>query len=395
MGMWVGIGRKARRCYGFDEVAIVPGSITLDPCDVSTQWRIGDLSFNMPIIAAAMDGAVDVKFAAELGRLGGLAVLNLEGIQTRYESDQKIKSLISSIIGRENATETIQEIYKEPIKEELIHSRIQEFRNYKFPYNTIYDMKLAVSCTPVNAYRFSEIAQKAGADIFVVQSTVTTPQHFSRSYTSLNFASLRKSVSIPLIVGNVVSYKTAYDFMELGIDGILVGIGPGAACTTRGVLGLGVPQVTSTADVAAARDLYYKKYGRWVSVITDGGMTCSGDICKAFASGADAVMIGSLFTQALEAPGQGHHWGMAMPHNSLPRGTKIKTGVSGTIDQILYGPSTKDDGTQNLVGALRTCMGNCGAANIREMQMVELIIAPSIKTEGKSFQRNQGIGMGK
>jgi len=386
MGMWVGRGRKARRCYGFDEIALVPGKITINPNDVDVKWKLRELEFEIPILAAAMDGVVDCKFAIEMGKLGGLAVLNLEGVQTRYENPQEAIDMIINAEMQES-TRVIQEVYSKPIREDLIAKRIEEIKAG--------GVKVAVSSIPMRAERFGQIAQEAGADVFVVQSTVTTVRHYSTEYETVDFYKLRKQITIPLIIGNCVTFDATVELMETGADALLIGVGPGAACTTRGVLGIGVPQVTATADAAAARDFYYKQTGRYVPVITDGGMSVGGDICKAFASGADAVMVGSAFTRAKEAPGRGYHWGMAMPHAALPRGTKIQTKVSGSLKQILFGPAELDDGSQNLIGALKTSMGNCGARNIREMQMTELIIAPAIKTEGKIFQQVQRVGMGK
>lgn len=386
MGMWVGRNRKARRCYGFDEIALVPGQVTINPNDVDISWKISGKKYDTPIIAAAMDGVVNTRFAIEMGKLGGLAVLNLEGIQTRYEKPDEIYNRISAAPNDE-ATKLVQNIYLEPIKEELIYVRIREIKSAGVP--------AVVSAIPQKAYQYGKIAQEAGADIFVVQSTVTTVKHISKEYESVDFERLCRELSIPVMVGNCVTYKTTLDLMETGIAAVLIGIGPGAACTTRGVLGIGVPQVTATCDAAAARDDYFKKTARYVPIITDGGMNTGGDICKAFACGADAVMVGSAFAKAKEAPGRGFHWGMATPHANLPRGTRIKVGTTGTLKQILYGPADLDDGSQNLIGALRTSMGNCGATNIREMQQTELIIAPAIKTEGKIFQQSQRVGMGK
>ncbi|MCB1195656.1 GuaB3 family IMP dehydrogenase-related protein [bacterium] len=386
MGMWVGRGRKARRCYGFDEIALVPGDITINPDEVDTSWNIGGLKINVPILAAAMDGVVDTEFAIKMGKMGGIAVLNLEGIQTRYENpDQVLKSIATA--SPDEATKLVQNLYKEPIKKDLISKRISAIKKAGVP--------AAVSSIPQRAEEFGQIAQDAGADIFVVQSTVTTVQHISTAYKTLNFENFCKKMKISVVVGNCVTYKVALALMEAGINGLLVGIGPGAACTTRGVLGIGVPQVTATADCAAARDFYYKLSGRYVPIITDGGMTTGGDICKAFASGADAVMIGSAFARSKEAPGRGFHWGMATPHANLPRGTRIQVGTTGTLEQILFGPADLDDGTQNLMGALQTSMGNVGARNIREMQLTEIIIAPTIQTEGKVFQAAQRVGMRK
>jgi len=386
MGMFIGIGRKARRSYGFDEVSLVPGEITIDPNDVDISTEIGGKRYEIPILAAAMDGVVDTKFAIAMGKLGGIAVLNLEGVQTRYENPDEIFERIASANPNE-ATKLVQEIYQEPIKEELIEKRIEEIKIAKVP--------AVVSSIPNKAERFGDIAQNAGADLFVVQSTVTTVRHISLNYKSLDFEKFCKKIKIPVIAGNCVTYKVALELMKTGIDALLVGIGPGAACTTRGVLGIGVPQVTATADCAAARDFYFKTKKKYVPIITDGGMSTGGDICKAIASGADAVMVGSAFARAEEAPGKGYHWGMATPHTNLPRGTRIYVGTSGTIEQILYGPADIDDGSQNLVGAIRTSMGSVGAKTLKEFQLTELIIAPSIQTEGKVFQKAQRIGMGK
>lgn len=386
MGEWIGIGRKARRCYGFDEIALVPGEVTVNPNEVDTSWQIGEKKYEVPIIAAAMDGVVDCKFAKEMGRLGGLAVLNLEGVQTRYENPDEVLNAIASA-SPEKATQLVQGIYLEPIKEKLIGKRVEAIKAS--------GASAIVSSIPQRAERFCEVAQEAGVDIFVVQSTVTTVQHISTEYKTLDFQKFCKKVKVPIIVGNTVSYKTALSLMETGIAGLLVGIGPGAACTTRGVLGLGVPQVTTIVDCAAARDFHYRQHGNYVPIIADGGMTVGGDICKAFACGSDAVMVGSAFARANEAPGRGFHWGMATPHANLPRGTRIHVGTTGSLEQILYGPAQLDDGSQNLIGALRTCMGNLGARNIREMQLANIIIAPSIQTEGKIFQKAQRVGMGK
>jgi IMP dehydrogenase len=330
-----------------------------------------------------MDGVVSPRLAIEMGRLGGLAVLNLEGIFARYENPDEVIDRITSA-SLEEATKIIQGIYGEPIKEELIHKRISEIKKGGGP--------VMVSAIPQRAERFAKIAEEAGADFFVVQSTVTTARHVASEYTPMDLRELKKHLSIPLIVGNTVTYEACLELMQCGADALLIGVGPGAACTSREVLGLGVPQVTATADSAAARDFYYKRTGRYVPIITDGGMTTGGDICKALASGADAVMIGSAFARAQEAPGRGYHWGMATPHSNLPRGTRIRVGVSGPLEQILFGPAFTEDGTLNLVGAIRTCMGSVGAMNIKELQQTELIIAPSIKTEGKVFQRAQKLG---
>ncbi|RLE10536.1 GuaB3 family IMP dehydrogenase-related protein [Candidatus Aerophobetes bacterium] len=379
---YIGIDRRARRAYGFDEVALVPGDETIDPQDVDISWQVGEISFKIPILAAAMDGVVDVNFAIEMGKLGGLAVLNLGGIQTRYENPQKvIEEIIHS--SPKEAVEIIQKIYKEPIKEELIEKRISQIKKAGVP--------AAVSCIPQQAKDFGPIAQEAGADIFIVQATVATARYISSSRKALEFKSFCEQMSIPVIAGNCVTYKAAYQLMETGIDAILVGVGPGAACTTREVLGVGVPQVTATIDVAAARDDYYKRSGRYISIITDGGMRTGGDICKALASGADAVMIGSAFARAKEAPGKGYHWGMATSDENLPRGARVWVGTTGTLKEILYGPARLDDGSQNLAWAIKMSMSYCGAFNIRQMHKVEMVIAPAIKSEGKFFQEIQRI----
>ena len=333
-----------------------------------------------------MDGVVDVKFAIKMGKLGGIAVLNLEGVQTRYSNPDEVLDRIAKATPEE-ATKLVQSIYLEPIKEKLISKRIEEINKAGVP--------AVVSTIPQNAERFASIAQEAGCDIFVVQSTVCSVKHISNEYKALDLHKFCKKTGIPVIIGNCVTYEMTLGLMKTGASAILVGIGPGAACTTRGVLGIGVPQVTATCDAASARDGYYKKTKRYVPIITDGGMRTGGDICKAFACGADAVMVGSAFARAGEAPGRGYHWGMATPHFNLPRGTRIKVGIAGTLDEILFGPARVDDGSQNLMGALSTSMGSVGAKNIKQMHRSELIIAPSIQTEGKIFQVVQRVGMGK
>jgi IMP dehydrogenase len=386
MGMYVGIGRKARRCYGFDEIALVPGEITLNPSETDTSWEIAGHRFTVPIIASAMDGVVDVRFAIAMGKMGGLAVLNLEGVQTRYEDPSEVLTEIAEA-SPEEATHLVQGLYTSPIQEKLITKRVREIKDAGVP--------AIVSSIPQKAVRFGKIAADAGVDFFVVQSTVTTVQHLSTEYETLDFAHFCRTMPVPVVVGNTVTYNVSLALMEAGIDGLLVGIGPGAACTTRGVLGIGVPQVTATIDSAAARDFHFKKSGKYVPVITDGGMSKGGDICKALACGADAVMVGSAFARAEEAPGRGFHWGMATPHANLPRGTRIRVGTTGTLEEILLGPARVDDGSQNLVGAIQTSMGTIGARNIREFQLTEIIIAPSIGTEGKLLQKTQHVGMGK
>jgi len=386
MAEWIGIGRRARRCYGFDEIALVPGARTVNPNEVDTSFEFGGKKFKIPILAAAMDGVVDVKFAIEMSRLGGIAVLNLDGIQTRYENPDTVLEEIAKATPAK-ATELIQSVYTTPIKEKLVTKRVSEIKKAK--------ATAVVSCIPANADKFSKLAIDAGADIFVIQSTVTTTKHISTQYKTLDLHKFCKSIKIPVILGNCVTYETTLELMDTGASGLLIGVGPGAACTTRGVLGIGVPQVTATVDAAGARDFYFKRTGKYVSIITDGGMNRGGDICKAFACGADAVMIGSSFARAQEAPGRGFHWGMATSHVNLPRGTRIQVGTTGGLKDILLGPAKVDDGSQNLIGALKTSMGSLGATDLKEMHDVEIIIAPSIQTEGKIFQVGQRVGMGK
>jgi IMP dehydrogenase len=390
MGMWIGRNRKARVSYGFDEIALVPGEVTINPAEVDTSFHIpkadgSTIKLPIPILASAMDGVTDVKFCLEMGKLGGLGVINLEGVQTRYDDPAEVLDQIAKAEPKD-VTELIQKAYLEPIKPKLITKRIQELKKA--------GVLAAVSSIPQKAEEFGKIAQDAGVDVFIVQSTVSTVRHISTQYKSLELAKFCQEMKAPIIIGNAVTYSVTLELMKCGVAGVLIGVGPGAACTSRGVLGLGVPQVTATVDCAAARDYYHKKTGRYVPIITDGGMSKGGDVCKALACGSDAVMVGSAFARAKEAPGRGNHWGMATPHANLPRGTRIKVGVTGSLKQILFGPATVDDGSQNLVGAITTCMGNVGAASIREFQETEIIIAPSIKTEGKLFQTVQSVGMG-
>jgi IMP dehydrogenase len=390
MAMFIGRNRKARTTYGFDEIALVPGRVTINPNEVDITFGVPrrnsePLRLAIPILASAMDGVVDVNFAIEMGKLGGLAVLNLEGIQTRYKNPREVLLKVLEA-DKENVTALLQKIYLEPVQEDLIAARIKEIKDA--------GVICAVSSIPQKAERYGQIAQEAGADLFVVQSTVSTVRHISTEYKSLDLGVFCREMRCPVIVGNTVGYEVTLEIIGCGVAGVLVGVGPGAACTSRGVLGLGVPQVTATVDCAAARDHHYKKTGHYIPIITDGGMSKGGDVCKALACGADAVMIGSAFAKAIEAPGKGYHWGMATPHANLPRGTRIRVGTTGPLRQILFGPADVDDGSQNLVGAVTTCMGNVGAANLREFQETEIIIAPSIRTEGKLFQQVQMVGMG-
>jgi IMP dehydrogenase len=378
--------KRARRAYGFDEVALVPGGITINPADVDISANLGALRLPIPILAAAMDGVVNVPFAITMGRLGGLAVLNLDGLQTRYDDPASVLAEIAEA-PPDRVNSRLQAMYQAPVQERLIDERIRAVKREGVP--------VAVSTVPAFAARRARLVQEAGADCLVVQGTVLTARHVSRSYEQLSFERLCADLEIPVVVGNCVEYHTALELMRTGIAGILVGVGPGAACTTRGVLGVGVPQVTATSDVAAAREAYLEESGRRVAVITDGGMRVGGDVCKAFAAGADAVMIGSIFAGAHEAAGHGFHWGMATPDASLPRGTRIQVRRRSGLKEILVGPATVDDGSQNLVGALRASMGVCGARTLRDFQETEMVIAPAIQNEGKLEQQAQRVGMGR
>jgi IMP dehydrogenase len=383
----LGRGKTARRAYGIDEIALVPGNRTLDPSLADTKWSIGNIEREIPIIASAMDGVVDVRMAVRLSQLGALGVLNLEGIHTRYVDPEPILDRIASV-GKDEFVALMQELYAEPIKPELIEKRIQEIKQQ--------GGIAAVSATPAGASKYGEAVAKAGADLFFVQATVVSTAHLSpESLVPLDLAEFCRSMPIPVVLGNCVTYEVTLNLLKAGAAGVLVGIGPGAACTSRGVLGVGVPQATAIADCAAARDDYYKETGNYIPIIADGGLITGGDICKCIACGADGVMIGSPFARAAEAPGRGYHWGMATPSPVLPRGTRIRVATTGSLEQILIGPAGLDDGTHNLLGALKTSMGTLGAKNIKEMQQVEVVIAPSLLTEGKVYQKAQQLGMGK
>lgn len=387
MNIEIGRGKSARRAYGIDEIALVPGQRTLDPSLADTRWQIGGIDREIPIIASAMDGVVDVRMAVLLSELGAMGVLNLEGIYTRYTDPQPILERIASV-GNHEFVSLMQQLYAEPIKPELIGQRIKEIKDG--------GGIAAVSATPAGASKYGLTVAAAGADLFFVQATVVSTAFLSpESVTSLDLTQFCQEMPIPVILGNCVTYEVALNLMKTGAAGILVGIGPGAACTSRGVLGVGVPQATAVADCAAARDEYYRETGKYVSVIADGGLITGGDICKCIACGADGVMIGSPFARATEAPGLGFHWGMATPSPVLPRGTRIRVGTTGTLEQILRGPALLDDGTHNLLGALKTSMGTLGAKDLKEMQQVEVVIAPSLLTEGKVYQKAQQLGMGK
>ncbi|MEL4893901.1 GuaB3 family IMP dehydrogenase-related protein [Crocosphaera sp. Alani8] len=387
MNIIIGRNKSARRAYGIDEIALVPGTRTLDPSLADTAWTIGGIQRNIPILASAMDGVVDVNMAGLLSDLGAIGVLNLEGIQTRYNDPNPILDRIASV-GNTEFVGLMQELYAKPIQPELIKQRITEIKSK--------GAIAAVSLTPAGASQYGEIVAEAGADLLFVQATVVSTAHLSpESINPLDLQEFSQQMPMPVIFGNCVTYEVALNLMKAGAAAVLVGIGPGAACTSRGVLGVGVPQPTAIADCAAARNDFQEQTGRYVPVIADGGIVTGGDICKCIACGADAVMIGSPIARAAEAPGRGYHWGMATPSPVLPRGTRINVGTTGTIEEILTGPAKLDDGTHNLLGALKTSMGTLGAKDLREMQDVEVVIAPSLLTEGKVYQKAQQLGMGK
>jgi IMP dehydrogenase len=370
-----------------DEIALVPGRRTLDPQLADTSWEIGGVQRDIPMIASAMDGVVDVGMAVRLSQMGALGVLNLEGIQTRYADPNPILDQIAQV-DVDGFVTLMQRLYAEPVKPELIRQRVQEIKAQ--------GGIAAVSATPAGASQFGQAVAEAGADLFFIQATVVSTAHLSPdSITPLDLAQFCKDMPIPVILGNCVTYEVTLDLMNAGAAGVLVGIGPGAACTSRGVLGVGVPQATAIADCAAARDDFFKQTGKYIPVIADGGLVTGGDVCKCIACGADAIMMGSPFARAEEAPGRGFHWGMATPSPLLPRGTRINVGTTGTLEQILTGPAKLDDGTHNFLGALKTSMGTLGAKDLKEMQQVEVIIAPSLLTEGKVYQKAQKLGMGK
>jgi IMP dehydrogenase len=375
--------KQLRRAFGFDDVAIVPGGThTINPTLVELSFSIANLQFQLPFVAAAMDGVTDVPMCIGMSKAGGLAVLNLEGVQTRYDDPAPLLREIAEA-PKGDVTALMQKIYTAPIKEHLIGERVRQIKQG--------GGVAAVSATPMNTKKFAALAKEAGVDAFVVQSTVTSARHISTSARGLIFDELVQQMGdTPVIVGNTVTFGATKELMETGIAAVLVGVGPGAACTSREVLGIGVPQVTATIDAAAARDTYYRESGRYVPIITDGGITHGGSMCKAFAAGADAVMLGSILAATEEAPGRGHHWGMATPHGELPRGTRVRVGIDTTLETTLFGPTSRTDGRENLVGALKTAMGTCGARTIRDFQKTEMVIAPSVKTEGKVYQMEQG-----
>ena len=375
--------KELRRVYGFDEVAIVPGEVTVNPELVSTDFPIDGITLKTPVLASAMDAVGSPKFAGEMSDLGGLGVMNLEGVQARYDDPDEVLNQIVTT-PQDEVTGLLQKLYSAPIRHELVGERVEEVKKN--------GAACAVSVTPAKTKELAPVAAEAGADMIVVQSTVTTARHVSNSARGLRFPELLEMLNVPVIVGNCVGYDVALELMDTGIHGVLVGVGPGAACTTREVTGVGVPQVSATLDCAAARDEYYDQTGRYVPIITDGGIRTGGDLCKAFACGADAVMLGTPLAQSEEAPGKGYNWGMANPHPALPRGTRVKVGINGSLREILYGPTSVTDGTQNLMGALQVCMGMIGAETIQDMHEAEVVVAPSIKTEGKHYQLGMVAG---
>ncbi len=385
MEIEIGRGKKARRAYGFDDIAIVPSRRTRDPDDVDVSWKLGPYRFELPLLASAMDGVVSPRTATIIGRLGGLAVLNLEGIFSRYEdADEQLERIAQ--LPKDLATREMQAIYREPIKPELMRARIEEIKAS--------GVVTAGSLTPQRVTEHIDLVLDAGLDVLVIQGTVVSAEHVSKTSEPLNLKEFIAEQPVPVVVGGCASYHTGLHLMRTGAAGVLVGVGPGAACTTRGVLGLGVPQATAIADVAGARSTHMLETGEYVQVIADGGMRTGGDVAKAIACGADAVMIGSPLARAYEAPGRGFHWGMATFHPTLPRGARVQTVQNGSLEEIISGPAHENDGTFNLMGALRTSMATCGYQDVAEFNRAELMIAPALQTEGKLLQTSQGVGMG-
>jgi IMP dehydrogenase len=382
----IGIGKSGRRAYGFDDIAIVPSRRTRDPEDVDVSWQIDAYEFALPLLGSAMDGVVSPRTAIELGRLGGLGVLNLEGLWTRYPDPEPLLAEIAEL-DASLATARMQEIYSAPVQEDLIGRRVEELKAA--------GVTAAASLTPQKVERWHKLALDAGLDILVIQGTVVSAEHVSTRSEPLNLKDFIARYDIPVVVGGCASYSTALHLMRTGAAGILVGVGPGNACTTRGVLGIGVPQATAIADAAGARSRHLEETGRYVHIVADGGMRTGGDVAKAIACGADAVMLGSPLARAEEAPGRGCHWGMATFHADLPRGARVRVDQIGSLREILLGPAIENDGTRNLFGALRTSMATCGYATIKEFQRAEVMVAPSLQTEGKHYQRQQGVGMGR
>ena len=385
MDIEIGIGKTGRRAYGLDDIAIVPSRRTRDPEDIDLTWEIDAFTFGLPLLGSAMDGAMSPKVAIEMGRLGGCGVLNLEGLWTRYEDPEAVYAEVASL-PPEKATRRMQELYQSPVIDDLIVQRIREVKDA--------DVVVAASLTPQKVERWAPRVLEAGLDLLVIQGTVVSAEHVSTTSEPLNLKKFIREFDLPVIVGGCASYSTALHLMRTGAVGVLVGVGPGQACTTRGVLGIGVPQATAIADAAGARMRHLDETGRYVHVIADGGMRTGGDIAKAVACGADAVMLGSPLSSTYEAPGRGYHWGMATFHPDLPRGTRVEVGQIGSLEELLVGPAHENDGRLNLFGALRTSMATCGYQNVKEFQKAEVMVAPSLRTEGKSLQRTQGVGMG-
>lgn len=379
--------KKFDKAYGLNEIALVPTTSTVDPRLVDLSSKIANIELKIPIIASAMDSVVDVDTAVELSQHGALGILNLEGVQTRYEDPKKVLKKIASV-DKADYVSTMQEIYKEQVKDELIIERINKIKKN--------GGQAVVSITPQNAKRLSKLAQKAGADAILIQATVVGANFETvEGGENLDLKQFCEECDIPVFVGNATTYEVALNLMKTGIQGLFIGIGPGAACTTRGVLGIGVPMATAISKTCAARESYLEETGRYVPIIADGGIVNSGDICKAIACGADAVMIGSPLARSSSAPGQGFHWGMATPNALLPRGARINVGQIASLKQILYGPSDSDDGSQNFYDALKTCCATLGVKNLKGLQQVEIIIAPALQTEGKVYQSLQSVGMKK
>ena len=381
----IGRGKSGRRAYGFDDIAIVPSRRTRDPEDVDVSWEIDAFKFELPLLASAMDGVVSPQTAIEIGKLGGLGVLNLEGLWTRYEDPEPFFAEIANLPA-DKATQRMQEIYAEPIKETLVTERIREMKRA--------GIVTAASLTPQRTEQYAKATLAGELDILVIQGTVVSAEHVSKTVEPLNLKKFIREFELPVIVGGTASYQAALHLMRTGAVGILVGVGPGNACTTRGVLGIGVPQATAVADAAGARMRHLDETGVYVHVIADGGMSRGGDIAKAIACGADAVMLGSPLAAAYDAPCSGYHWGMATFHPTLPRGARVHTGKRGTLKEVLLGPAHENDGRMNLFGALRTSMATCGYANVKEFQKAEVMVAPALQTEGKALQHAQGVGMG-
>jgi IMP dehydrogenase len=380
----IGIAKSGRQAYGFDDIAIVPSRRTRYPEDIDISWELDAYKFDLPLMAAAMDGVTSPRSAIRIGELGGLGCLNLEGLWTRYEDPEPVLEEVAAA-EPDKATRRMQELYAEPIKEELIGQRIREIREA--------GVVACASLTPQRVQRYASIVLEAELEILVIQGTVVSAEHVSKTTEPLNLKRFIREFDVPVIVGGCASYSTALHLMRTGAVGVLVGVGPGHACTSRGVLGIGVPQATAIADAAGARIRHLDETGVYVHVIADGGMGTGGDIAKAIACGADAVMLGSPLASAYEAPGRGFHWGMATFHPTLPRGARVEAGRKASLEEILVGPAHENDGTLNLFGALRTSMATTGYATVKEFQKAEVMVAPSLQTEGKGLQRAQGIGM--